>query len=231
MEWLRRASELLGTAVLSAVLGWTVHAWQAPQPAAAPAVRDTGASAAQPLTPAVVVSSDGLASLHVERMPVEWVLAQIARQHPKGALLPSPAGSRPAPAATAGTRAQPAFVPECAATAYASPAQAERLLQRVRLGTEEDRAQGLLQARDLGLTVPAATLKTLFETDASERVRLLAFEQYLEATSGDTSAVREALQAALYVPSAAIQREAQRRLDELTQGERIDAASPQVAGR
>jgi hypothetical protein len=130
-----------------------------------------------------------------------------------------------------GTAPQTLLVPECAGTAHLSPAQAERLLQRMRLGSEAERAQGLLQAPDLGLTVPAATLKALFETDASERVRLLAFEQYMEMASGDPAAAREALQAALYVPSAAIQREAQRRLDELTQGERIDAASPQGAGR
>jgi hypothetical protein len=102
------------------------------------------------------------------------------------------------------------------------------LLQTIRQGTDADRFTGLLQARDESLPLPGTLLKTLFETDASDGVRLLAFEAYLETVALQPAALRSTLEAALYVPNAGVQQEARRRLDELAERERIDAASVQA---
>ena len=80
------------------------------------------------------------------------------------------------------------------------------------------------------MAVPDDTLKTLFETDASDRVRLLAFDSWLEARADSPDAMRSALQSALYLPSAAIQQEARRLLAQLHEVERNAADSPQPAG-
>ena len=53
------------------------------------------------------------------------------------------------------------------------------------------------------------------------------FEAYLEGRSGNVEELRSALQAAQYVPSAAIQAEAKAQLQQLHDIERIDAANPQ----
>jgi len=78
--------------------------------------------------------------------------------------------------------------------------------------------------------VPDGTLKTLFETDASEQVRLHAFEAYLERQTGDNVALRRTLEAAALIPSAVIQREAHVRLNELTDMERMEASFKQRTG-
>jgi hypothetical protein len=44
-------------------------------------------------------------------------------------------------------------------------------------------------------------LKVIVETDASERVRLLACERLIDARSGEPQALRAALEAGLYVPT------------------------------
>jgi hypothetical protein len=106
-------------------------------------------------------------------------------------------------------------------------ARAEPLLRTIERGDEAARHDGLLQARGAGIAVPDETLKTLFETDASDRVRLLAFESWLETRADNADAMRSALQAALYLPSAAIQNEARRLLSQLQDVERIDADSAQ----
>jgi len=73
-------------------------------------------------------------------------------------------------------------------------------------------------------------LKTLYETDASERVRLHAFDAYLERQTGDNVALRRTLEAAALIPSAVIQREARTRLNELADMERMEALFKQQAG-
>jgi hypothetical protein len=110
--------------------------------------------------------------------------------------------------------------------ACAEPVDAARLLQAIERGSEPERFDGLLRARSDGVTVPEQTLRSLYETDASERVRLAAFESYLELRA-DPREVRQVLEAALYLPGAAIQREARRRLDELHEMERADALGVQ----
>ena len=100
-------------------------------------------------------------------------------------------------------------------------------MHAIERGAETERFEGLMKARSAGLLVDERTLKSLYETDASERVRTAAFESFLEWRGDRPAALREALESALYVPSAAIQREAKRRLDELHEMERSDAQAPQ----
>jgi predicted outer membrane protein len=76
------------------------------------------------------------------------------------------------------------------------------------------------------VTVPEQTLKSRYETDASEQERVAAFEGYLELRT-DPRDLRQALETALYLPSAAIHREAARRLEELREIERTDALALQ----
>jgi hypothetical protein len=107
----------------------------------------------------------------------------------------------------------------------ASAEEQTQVLRTIQGGTEEGRYEALLKARSANMTVPEETLKTLYETDSSERVRLMAFEAYLEDKSLDPQAQRAALQAALYVPSPAIQAEAKKLLEQMAELERIDAAA------
>ena len=218
------------TAVLSCGAGWLMTAPdRTPDPPLA-AARVAPASAVAPRVdngPLIAVSSDGNVTLRVEQQPLEWVLEQIAQQS-GWADLQQRAGANGAPvAATAAAAASAPAV--CADASILTPAQAAQLLQVIERGGETDRYDGLLQARSEGVSVPDSMLKWMFETDTSERVRLLAFENYLEPRTGSADATRSALQAALYVPNAAIQSEAKRRLEELLESERIDAVSVQRA--
>ena len=60
-----------------------------------------------------------------------------------------------------------------------------RLLSSISEGDEAVRYEALIKARSLGLVVPDHLLTALFEYGPSDRVRLLAFENYLEPRSGD----------------------------------------------
>jgi hypothetical protein len=51
----------------------------------------------------------------------------------------------------------------------------------------------------------------------SERVRLMAFENYIEAMSGDVDALRTGLQAVLRIPNTALQAKAREQLDGIEQ--------------
>jgi len=173
----------------------------------------------------IAVTDDGIATLRVEQQLLEWVLEEIAKQRGWPDLKQRTVAAKPADLDTAAGQSDPSCPNPLAA------AQATKLLKKIERGSELDRYDGLLQARSKGVSVPDDMLKTMFETDASERVRLLAFEGYLEARTGDADATRTALEAALYVPSSSLQGEAQRRLDEMVESERIDALSVQRAAR
>lgn len=225
MDWIR-AMSVLGLAAASGSAGWLLHANASPAAEAvridAP-VRPAGRAPATQVSddkPLIAVTSDGQVTLRVEQQPLEWVLEQIALQ----------SGLRHAVAAAAGPGAAsaPVHASECTEAPSVLPQQqATQLLQAIRQGSEQDRVDGLLQAREAAITVPDDMLKTLFETDASEQVRLRAFEAYLEGRSGSIDEMRSALQAAQYVPNAAIQAEAKTQLQQLLDYERIDAASGQ----
>lgn len=216
----------------SAALGW-LAGWQmqpAPSPTAparATAVAAGPAAAAQSVadaSPQIIIASDGNATIHVEQQPLAWVLEQIAKHSGW-----SDVHARATPADASGVPSGSAEPVAEVITVTEAPRDEAQVLQAIARGSEADRFDGLMAARSSGVALAGDLLKTVFESDASERVRLAAFETYLEGLSGDGSAMRAALSAALYVPNAAIQREARERLDELDSSERIDAATRQTA--
>lgn len=210
----------LGVVALSAAGGWWLHAATAPTadaPPPVPAPAAARAPAADP-TPLIAVLDDGNVTLSVEREPLDWVLAQIARQGGRTDTM-----NRPAEAATT-PAAQPVGAP-CAAPLPTAAAQP--LLQAIRHGAEDERFDGLLQARATATPLPEGLLRTVAETDASDRVRLLAFEQLLEPLAGDDAALRGVLQAAAFAPGLAVPQDARRRLAELDERQRIGAATVQ----
>lgn len=231
------------TAIGAATAAWLMHP-SAEETAAAPA-----AAAVTPATsagtvaasrtdtarqPLIAVSSDGQVTLRVEQQPLDWVLEQIALQSGHAGLRGRDGASADRTAAVparasarqAGTHddggASDCFV--AAETPRRDPAQTLAAIER---GSETDRYRGLLAARDDGLIVAPTTLRAIYETDLSERVRLAAFESWLEFNADRTDTVRSALESALLLPSAALQHEARRRLDELNAAERVDPDDPQ----
>jgi hypothetical protein len=195
--------------------------------AAVPSSNPAAVPAGEPL---IAVSTDGMVTLRVEQQPLDWVLEQIALQTGSGDLRER---VRPAGAAASASNgaASVATTPEsmCIDAPVVAEADARRLFSAIERGSEAERFEGLLTAVSSSVAVPDALLKTMLETDASDRVRLVALERYLEPRSGDPAALRTALEAALYVPNAAVQKEARRRLDELTDSERPDPSDPQQA--
>jgi len=225
MNLLRIASHT-AVAAIACLAGWSMQP-SAPEtkeqaPVASNPVRTT--QVVDTSEPLIAVAGDGNVTLRVEQQPLAWVLEQIARQSGW-----SDVHKRAAPEASAGTAADEPTELAVREVAYTTPVQAEAMLQSIRHGSEEDRYTGLFEARSRSVPLPDDMLKMLFESDASERVRLTAFETYLESRSGSHADLRAALTAALYVPNAAIQREARERLDELGESERIDAATPQAS--
>ena len=206
-------------------------------PAGAPAVAGAAAGAAtgaathsptavaamtsRASAPLIAVSSDGTATLRVEQQPLEWVLEEIGKQsgwpdvHDRvgaGRRLVA-AAAAPDPAA-AGCTAVPGGVRPPPTT----------LLQALAQGTDDQRYDSLRQARAEGLSLPDDTLKRLYENDASDRLRSLAFQRLLEGRASGVDEMRGALEAGLAVPNEAVRAEARRRLDSLLDGQGIDTS-------
>jgi len=195
--------------------------------AAAPTSNPSAAPADQPL---IAVSTDGMVTLRVEQHPLDWVLEQIALQAGYGDLSER---MRPAAAAASASIDAPsaasAHKSMCTEAPAIAAAEARRLFAAIEHGSEAERFEGLLTAVSSSITVPDELLKSMLETDASERVRQVALELYLEPRSGSPAALRAALEAALHAPNAAVQQEARRRLDELAESQRPDPSDPQQA--
>lgn len=217
---------------VAAVAGWSARS---PAPLAPDTQPSLVRSAATPTShpgaaptgqPLIAVSTDGLVTLRVEQQPLDWVLEQIASQTGYGDL-----GERVRPAVTSAGAPMEASThgSRCIEAPAVAAADLRRLVAAIERGGEAERFEGLLATVSSSLTVPDELLKSLFETDASERVRLLALERYLEPRSGNPAALRTALEAAQQVPNTVIQHEARRRLDELTESQRPDPSDPRQA--
>lgn len=224
---IQRIAGLAATAALGWLAGWQMQPSTPAAPARAPVATAGATVASQSVadaTPRIIIASDGNATIHVDQQPLAWVLEQIARQsgwsdvHARA----TPSAASAVPASGAEAPAELVFVAE-------APRDEAQVLHAIARGSETDRFDGLMAARSSGVPLTEELLKNVFESDASERVRLAAFETYLEGRTGDNAALRSALSAALYVPNPAIQREARLRLDELDESERIDAATRQSA--
>jgi hypothetical protein len=229
---IRSAAIVLTTCLASAGMGYGLRGVQTPATPAAATTSTVSTHATRPAAapqaptdPVIVVASDGNVTLNVQQQPLEWVLEQIAAQSGW-----TDVKARASAAAPSGG-VEPAVNNTPCADPWRTPGErTDRLMQDFQRGAEQERYTGLLMARTEGAAVPETALKTAYETDASDRVRLLAFEAYIEPRIGDPSALRSALEAALLVPNAAVQQEARNRLDELNLLQRLDAASPQRSG-
>lgn len=224
------------TGMACATLGWALGSWQSAgsdgaRPDAAPQATRAAAPAPARLASAslVAVASDGRATLHVDQQPLSWVLEEIERQ--SGGLPLCTDGAGRAGHADPAKRAAPPPAAPAPRVAAATPPAASRDPDPVGTllrGSEPERYGALQQALGGGGGVPESVLKTLFETDGSPRVRLMAFEASLEAHAGDPAALRSALEAAQRGPDAVLVQDATRRLEELGRVPSPDTV-PQVA--
>lgn len=179
----------LALTLVSGGVGWMLHAPDAPPPAPA----TTTATAEAPSSRLSVLS---------------W---------PQPAEEPA-AAPRPVRAEQAGCAGKDAAAATAAPTQpQRDEAPAERLARALRGGSEQQRYDALLQARSEGEPLAEAQLMQLMAQDPSERVRLLAFENYIEAQSGDLDALRAGLQAVMRIPHTALQAKAREQLDGIEQ--------------
>ena len=162
--------------------------------------------------PVIAVTKNGRVTLHVDNESLTWVLAEIERQ----------AGSKGAAKEAAAMDADHSASAAAAPRAIACDARPEDVLARVLRGNETERYDTLVQSLSGG-AVSAETLKTLYQTDASPRVRLLAFEDSLESTAGDPAARRAELEAARLLPDPVVAQAAARSLEALDQQARDTA--------
>jgi hypothetical protein len=159
--------------------------------------------------PTIAVTKDGRVTLHVDNESLQWVLAEIDRQ--AGRPVAAAADSVPPDAGHGVEVHAAAIVPDAGDVAA-----------RLMRGTEAERFQALLQAQNGG-AVTEEMLKTLYQTDASPRVRLQAFEAAQEGTEADPVARRAELEAARLLPDAVVAQEAGRRLEDLDRQAHDDA--------
>lgn len=227
---IQRIAGFAATAAIGWLAGWQMQPSAPAAPARAPvatagvAGTEVAAQSVAGTAPQIIIASDGNATIHVDQQPLAWVLEQIAKHSGW-----SDVHARATPSAASAVHASATDAPAEFVFVAEAPRDEAQVLQAISRGSETDRFDGLMAARSNGVALTDELLKTVFESDASERVRLAAFETYLEGRTGDNGALRAALSAALYVPNPAIQREARERLNELDESERIDAASRQSA--
>ena len=201
-QWVLMAA----TAIACGLLGWSLGQASRSSGSSHAAVHD-GAPAPHTLFasgPLVAVAKDGRVTLHVDNESLSWVLAEIERQ----------AGTPVAASRTAPSDADPGATVAARPNASESAARPDEVLARVLRGSEPERYDTLVQSLNRG-AVSAETLKTLYQTDASPRVRLLAFEDAQEATEGDPVARRSELEAARVLPDPVVAEAAGRLLETL----------------
>lgn len=207
----------LALAAVSAALGWALHAPGIPTAAPAAPVSNPSSFSPSALSPSplawpqpapeanandagadadaatVRLHEDGSASVQARRQPPQSILDELCRQG--AALRPGACGG--ASISTAGG----------AANAAAALAQA------LREGSEAQRYDALVQSRTAGMLVAEDELMRLMAEGPSERVRLAAFDSYMELKSGDVDHLRGGLQAVLRIPYTPLQARAREQLD------------------
>lgn len=162
----------VAASLLSGLAGWLLRGPALlPQDATHPAGHSSAAAAAStPVPPAIIVSSGGLVTLRVQAQPLDWLLDQIVAQ---GGLVGKERRSLLTVAAPALAAATASGCPAAGDPAGLRSGQVLRALQQ---GNADDRFQAILCARNEGIVIPEPVLKSLFETDAADAVRLLALE-------------------------------------------------------
>ncbi|MES2354602.1 MAG: hypothetical protein V4568_09415 [Pseudomonadota bacterium] len=209
---------------LSGAIGWMLHEQLQTTKNISPQAIATTLLGASESERKVTLFSDGTVTINIQKRPLHWLYEELARQ-----------GGEPSSTFINTAGENPATTPAAYAAACTTPAPSEaterehtQLIHTINSGDESKRYEGLLSAKSSGTALPENTLKTLVESDASDRVRLLAFENYLESKSGNPAETRAALQTALSNPSGKIQMEAKKFLEQFEELERMDANTPQA---
>lgn len=202
---------------LAGCAGWLLRS---PAPPAVPEPPSACAAAPQrgdlAMAPLVLVGDDGLVSLQLQRMPLPWVLEQLAAQARWPTLKAELCGP-PAQAAAPATVAPAPLPPQgglCQPDLHAQPAQ---VLQALASGAEEERWRALMVARGQGLPLGEQPLRQLFEQDSSARVRMAAFDLFMERLDTPQAAREAVLHAVLALPHPELREDAAQRLRELAQ--------------
>jgi hypothetical protein len=160
---------------------------------------------------AITVNTDGTVSVHADNVSPEWLLGKL--QHARDALPPR-----------AGDASDGCKQPD---RNQAGGSERERTLRALREGSDADRYAAMLGAEENAIDIPDDLLRSTIESDASDRVRLMAFARYAERLVGDPESLRELLTVAAYRYSGALQAEARRQLNDLNEYEAMQANAPQ----
>jgi hypothetical protein len=217
----RRWFGVAALAMTSGAAGWALgqggHDGPAPAP---PDIADARAAApsrvpeARRHGAAIQVFADGSVSVHVDHVAAEWLLLELGRSSavPPGAAGPANDGRA--------VVSDSSYEPDCVGV------DVDVLRRTLDEGSESERHTALTRLLEAGIDLPVELLQRTYANDPSEAVRLLAFTTYVDSVSDDRAEVRLALESGVYNDSAALQAEAQRRLTELEQYERVLAATP-----
>lgn len=222
----RQRAAQAATVLVAALAGWFAHqvAMPAPDPAVPPPAPRPPATV--PSLPVVMVSSDGMVTLRVDKRPLDWVLERIAHESGRAGLRQAEGKTLDASASAVVRVAAPSAAPAVCPESGGPPVDAGQVLHSLETGTEAERFEGLMLARSAGIPVAEPLLKRLFESGDSERVQVAAFEAYLAMRADRPDALRAALEEARGATPPAIQRDAGQRLAELAELQRLDALPP-----
>lgn len=180
-----------------------------PAPASVQASATAAAPARIPLR-SVQWFADGTVAVHWDRGSPEGLDTLLQRSASASATVPVQAVATLQGPAAAAARPAPAVAPDCVVDEAASdPA---RYVKALREGTVDERRQALLRARAHGAELPDDLLAHLVDNDASERVRLLAFQALADSAANDGARTRALLDAQRWNASATVRAEVARRL-------------------
>jgi hypothetical protein len=220
----RRSFGVAALAVTSGAAGWTLghHGHNEPDQtpanvAGAPATTVPRSPEAHGAGAAIETSADGTVSIHVDPVSADGLLSELGRHgaEPPGAGAPT----------IDGTTTVSDFSCEAADEKF-DIVNVEVLTQTLAQGSESERYAALTRVLEAGIDLPPELLRHTYASDPSERVRLLAFTTYVDSVSDDRAGARAALESGASNDSSVVQTEAQRRLAQLEQFERMLAETP-----
>jgi hypothetical protein len=220
----RRWFGVAALAMTSGAAGWALGQGGHDRPAPAPPeIADARAGApsrvpeARRHGTAIQVFADGSVSVHVDHVTADWLLLELGR---RGAVPPGTTGPANDGTAVVSDSSCESADEGCGVV------DVEVLRRTLAEGSDSERYTALTRLLEAGIDLPLDLLQRIYESDAFEAVRLLAFTAYVDSVSDDRAEVRLALESGVYNDNSALQAEAQRRLNELEQYERVLAETP-----
>jgi hypothetical protein len=176
--------------------------------------RSRAATADAPFTsPAdpVSVGANGTVSVHVDGVPLAWLLRELQDARDDAGLPPALGDATCVSAIS------------CVSSDYGS----EGIADTLRDGSEAERYAALVYAEEAAIHIPPHVLQTVIAGDDSERVRLAAFTHYVAHAAVDPESLREVLALSADSYGGAVQAEARRQLQELGEYQELQAPDPQ----